>query len=113
MISPGEADEESEPREPKIVSYSQVRELRAILDNSEARKILFDPSRTFVEAVAISKRDEMANSWKAEIVEAVNALKSLGVLELKRATQDDIGLLIQLRDLANELIVDVDKLTKQ
>jgi hypothetical protein len=113
LISPGEVSEDSEPSEPKIVSYSQVRELRDILNNSDARKVLLDQSRTFVEAVAISKRDEMANSWKVEIVEAVNALKSLGVLELKRATQDDIDLLGQLRDLANELIVDVAKLTKQ
>jgi ParB-like nuclease domain. len=113
LISPGQSNEESEPSEAKIVSYSQIRELRAILDNNEARKILLDPSRTFVEAVAISKREEMANSWKAEIVEAVNALKSLGVLELKRATQDDIGLLGHLRDLANELLIDVGKLTKQ
>jgi len=112
LITPSKSEDEGEPTEPKITSYSQIRELRPILDNSEARKILLDPSRTFVEAVAVSKRQEMANSWKAEIIEAIGALKSIGVLELKRATPEDIELLVNLRDIATELIVDINKLKK-
>jgi hypothetical protein len=110
LITPHSADDEGEPTEPKITSYSEVRELRSVLDNADAKKILFDPTRSFLEAVAITKREEMANSWKAEIVEALNALQSVGVLELKRITPDDMKLLEQLRDTSAELIGDISKL---
>ena len=107
LITPRPADEDGEPSEPKITSYSQIRELRTVLDNAEAKKILFDPSRTFLEAVAITKREEMANSWKAEIVEALNALQTVGVLELKRVSQEDLNLLERLRDTSAELLGDI------
>jgi hypothetical protein len=112
LISPRETGEGEDAAEPKINSYAQIRELRPILDNAEARKILLDPSRTFIEAVAVGKRQEMASSWKTEIIEALTALKSIGVIELKRAAPEDVQLLADLRDTASELISDLEKLKK-
>lgn len=110
LMSPRNSEEGGEAEEPKITSYSQVRELRQILDHVEARKLLLDPTRTFVEAVAVAKRQDLANSWKTEIIEALSALRSIGVLEVKRATAEDIKLLEELRDTVNEIILDAGKL---
>lgn len=110
LITPHTNNEDGTTREPKIDSYSKVRDLRAVLENSEAKKVLFDPNRSFVDAVAITKRDELANSWKAELIEAIVALESIGALELKRLGGEDLKLLTRVRDAAAELLQDAEKL---
>jgi hypothetical protein len=113
LITPHIYDDDGDhAAEPKITSYSQVRELRSILDNTEAKKILFDPSRSFHEAIAITTREQLANFWKTEVIEALEALRGIGVLELKRINQDDMKLLQDIRDSAAELLVDIEKLRK-
>jgi len=100
-----------EMKEAKITSYSQVRELRAILGNSEARKVLLDPARSFTDSLAITKRQEIVNSWKSEVAEAIEAVHGIGSFELKRLATEDIKLLETLRDTVTEILDDARKLT--
>ncbi len=103
LIAPVE-DEDGVLPEPKITTYSQIRELRSILEIPEAKRLLLDPSRSFHEAVGTAKAEQLAGSWATEIAEAVAALKSVGALELARLSADDIGEIEKLRDLAQELL---------
>jgi hypothetical protein len=109
LISPWES-EDGQTRGAKITSYAEVRELRSIMENAEARRVLFDPGKQLVEAAAIAKREEIARSWKAELAEAISALESIGALELKRLTGDDLELLTKLRNTTAELLRDIETL---
>lgn len=106
-ISDGDADQTSA----KISSHKDVRELRYILDVPEAKRILLDPSRSFLEAVSVAHRDDFLKSWPSRISSALDALKEIGVDEIKNMQGDDIALLTQLISLAQERIDDHAKLS--
>jgi hypothetical protein len=89
-----------------------VRDLRFILENSEARKVLLDPNKSFTEALAVSKRQEIIGSWKAEVAEAMEALKGIGAYELKRLPDEDLDLLQAMRTVLEEIISTVQTLKK-
>jgi hypothetical protein len=110
LITPRE-DDDGKRVEPKITSYSQVRELRAILDKPEAKRILLDPARPFHEAIGIAKQEEFARLWISEVSEAISALTALEIKELKNLQSDQIGMLQKLRDLIEERLTDYTALT--
>jgi ParB-like nuclease domain len=107
----GTEREDGSLTEPKITTYSQVRELRAILDLPEAKRILLDPDRSFHEAVGVAKADEIARSWATEVAQAISALNSVGALELARLGEDDVQEIIKLRDMAEQLLETHKKVT--
>ncbi len=110
LITPRE-DDEGKRVEAKITSYSQVRDLRAILDKSEAKRILLDPSRPFHEAIGIAKQEEFSHLWISEVSEAIAALVALEIKELKNLQPDQIEMLQHLKSLITERLQDYTKLT--
>ena len=52
----------------------------------------------------------MARAWASEVAEAIRALESIGVAELKRLTGEDVGLLQTLSEKAQERIRDHEQL---
>lgn len=96
-----EDDDKGQPREPKIKNYSEVRALGSILPNDEAKRILFDPARSFVEALATAKEEELSRAWTAKISSAIAALKQLGFEELKNLDRDAIASLQELAERQN------------
>ncbi len=110
LITPRE-DEEGRKLDPKITSYSQVRELRMILEKPEAKRILLDLSRPFHEAVGIAKQEEFARLWVSEVSEAISSLSSLGIKEVKGFDSESVELLNRLIALANERLNDYKMLT--
>ena len=68
-------------KSPKITTYSQVRDLRLILANPEAKKVLLDSAKSFTEALAVTSRQQIIGSWKAEVAEAAEALKGIGLYD--------------------------------
>jgi len=105
-------DDEGQVKEPKITTYHQVRELRSILGNAEARTLLFDQARSFLEALSVAKREEAAKSWSSSVAAAIGALQSLGVFELIGLDADEKAEIEKLRDLANQILSSYDKLRK-
>lgn len=97
--------------EAKITSYSQVRDLREILLNVEARKVLLDPSRTFGDALGITKADELSDAWRTEVAEASSALRQIGVFDLETLTAEDLASLTTLRELIGKLLDTHTRLT--
>lgn len=107
LLTPAEDSSDSDNGthiEPKITSYSQVRDLREILLNGEARKVLLDPTRTFGDALGITKADELSDAWRTEVAEANSALKQIGVFDLESLTPEDLNSLTALRELVEKLL---------
>ena len=104
LIVRTEDDDEGQPREPKIKTRSEVRDLGSILPNDEAKGILFDPSRSFVDALATAKEEELARAWTAKVSSAIAALKQLGFVELKNLDSNAIASLQALAELAQEIV---------
>jgi hypothetical protein len=110
LIAPDES-EDAEVIEPKIKTYEQVRDLRYILPNGEAKRVLLDPSRTFLDALTIAKREELSQSWKSQVATVISALESIGALDLRHMTKEDVAEIVKLRDSAAELLETYEKLT--
>lgn len=115
LITPREAEDAEESgnskADPKITSYSQVRELRSILANDDARSFLLDPDRSFSEALAIAKAEELSKTWKGQVREAIGALSKISVLELEALDDDGIDVITRARDAAARLLATHEKLT--
>jgi hypothetical protein len=97
LISPRE-DDSGRIKEPKIASYAQVRELRHVLAHPEAKRILQDPEKSFIEAVALAKREDLSRAWVTAVVEAIAALQTVGVLDIQKLSAEDLA---QLESLIN------------
>jgi hypothetical protein len=75
------SSEEDQPeRDPKITTKDEVRELRNILANAEAKAVLLDPNRSFFDALTLAKSDELSKDWVSDVAAAVGALKRISFL---------------------------------
>ena len=96
---------------PKITNYGQVRELRYILLNEEAKAILLEePERSFDEALAVAKQPEIARHWVRSVSAASRALSDMSMRALKEISDEEVKLLEMLRNMANERLNDIIKL---
>jgi hypothetical protein len=105
LITPFEEDS-GVSREPKIQTYSQVRELRNILAKPEAKRILLDPTRSFQDALTSSRQEEISRLWVSEVGAAIQSLETMGIKELKTLNQEDVDLLEKLERVVQERIAD-------
>lgn len=102
LITPN--PEESPTQDPKIKTYGEVRELRNILSNSEAKRVLLDPSRSLLDAISIAKHDELSRSWVTQVSEAIDALRSVRAADLDTLSEDDLTQLRRLKEEAEKLL---------
>lgn len=99
---------------PKIMSYSQVRNLRSILPNEDARASLLDEiDQTFDEALAIAKQPEIARYWVRSVSSANRALTDMSVAVLKEISDDDLATIKNLGEVITERLADIEQLKKQ
>jgi hypothetical protein len=108
--TPEEEEESARAYEPKIRTYLDVRNLRDILGNIEAQECLFDPDRSFNEALAIAKASTAPN-WTPRIQAASQTLNKMPTSTLKSLSQEEISPLKELFDLLKETLIDWMKLT--
>jgi hypothetical protein len=111
LLTPRES-EDGPAREPKITTYHEVRQLREILANTEAKLVLLDTNRNFLEAVTIANREELSKSWLSQVAAAVEALKRVSVLELISLDAEQLDEVQKLIDTATELLRNYAKLKK-
>lgn len=104
------AQEEGKDKDAKIATYQDVRALKDILPNSQARSYLLDPSRTFFDAVTAARQAEISKRWREEVEQAMSALKTIGALDLADFEERDIKLLKGLSTAANLLISTAEKM---
>jgi hypothetical protein len=111
LLVPQESEDGGE-REAKITTYHEVRQLREILGNTEAKLVLHDPGRSFLEAVTIANREQLSKSWLAQVAAAIEALKRVSVLELISWSAEDRAEIEKLIATATELLRNYEKLNK-
>ena len=95
---------------PKISSYSEVRELKSIIQDPQAFQSLLDPRQSWSDAVALAKADDLSRAWRRQVVEATTALTGIGALGLPRMEEADLAIIRNVRDVAAELLQIHEKL---
>lgn len=110
LITPRNIGQDDE-KEPKIRTYSEVRQLREILANDDAKAELLQLDRELVEAVSVANQDRMARRWRNEISEARAALSKIPGLEIRNFSQADIDAINQLIETANN-VLDMNRATQ-
>ncbi|MFT5180806.1 MAG: hypothetical protein ACI8S3_000682 [Alphaproteobacteria bacterium] len=103
IISPRLLDDGDEAT-PKIGTYSDVRHLRDIIPNNEARASLLQLESDFVEALTISNRNQISRRWRNEVSEAITALQNIPALEVAAFADDDVESLNALVETAKEVL---------
>ena len=103
-------DSEGQYQDPKIRGYSDVRQLKTILPNEEARSALLKKEIPFLEAVAIAKQEEISRAWTIKVETAYDALQKLGFRELKTLSNENRTRLQKLSELALDIIASHDRL---
>lgn len=103
LLSPY-ADTAGVKRPPKITSYSEIRELKTILDNEDAVQSLLDLEKPFSDASALVKSADAGRNWLSKINAALTALDHLGIREIRQLDEGQIVKLTELRDLIAEIV---------
>ncbi|MEF3402427.1 ParB N-terminal domain-containing protein [Agromyces sp. CCNWLW203] len=112
--TPVEDDEDAgDPQPAKMPTYLQVRELKSILHNGEAKRVLFDRDRSFNDALGIAKAEEISQSWRTQLAEAISVMNTIGALELAAMTDTDVESLKKVKSLSESLIGLHKKLTSK
>jgi hypothetical protein len=109
-FTPDDEEESGRARDPKIRTYLDVRNLRDILGNIEAEECLFDPDKSFNEALAIAKASTAPN-WTPRIQAAAQTLKRMPTSVLKSLSETEITPIKELYNLLMETLNDWIKLT--
>lgn len=111
LLTPRIGDDES-TQPPKLSSHRDVRELKGILGNPDAKAVLLDPFRTFNDALAAARKDELSGLWRSQVVLAREVLENLGIKELKGLNDDDEKMLLSLSAVVAERLDDLKLLKK-
>ncbi|WP_168916539.1 hypothetical protein [Microcella flavibacter] len=96
-------------RPPKITSYSEIRELKTILDNEDAVQSLLDLEKPFSDASALVKSADAGRNWLSKINAALAALDHLGIREIRQLEDGQVKKLAELRDLIAEIVESREK----
>ncbi|GEO43028.1 hypothetical protein SAE02_71760 [Skermanella aerolata] len=103
MITPSVSDEGGPQKPPKLSTYSDIRQLKNILPNADARRFLLDTDRTFLDAMTVANREDLSRKWRNELSEATASLKGIGALEVRNFSDDDVALLDALAITVREI----------
>jgi len=88
LIIPRNVGQDDE-REPKIRTFSEVRQLRDILLNPDAKAELARLDRDLADALAIANQTNMARRWRNEVAEARSALSNIPGQEIQLFGEDE------------------------
>lgn len=89
---------------PKIRSFSEVRELKLILDNEDALIALKDDDQSFSDALAIVRADAKSARWLPNAKSALTSLNEMGSDAVESLTAEEIDVLDRLKRRASWII---------
>ncbi|WP_461189364.1 hypothetical protein [Arthrobacter sp. Z4-13] len=89
---------------PKIRSYTEVRELRLILENEDALTALKDDDQAFSDALAIVRADAKAVRWLPNAKAALTSLNEMGSDTIESLEEKDIEILQKLKSRASWIV---------
>jgi len=108
--TPEDEEESARAHESKIRTYLDIRNLRDIIGNIEAEESLFDPEKSFNEALAIAVAS-VALNWNPRIKAASQTLRKMPTSTLKGLSIDEIAPMYELYKQLKETLSDWEKLT--
>ena len=103
LITPSVPEEGGAERAPKLKTFSDVRQLKNVLPNPDARRYLLDPERSFLDALTIANREELSRKWRNELTEATTSLEGIGALEVRNFSAGDVALLDRLATAVRQI----------
>jgi hypothetical protein len=103
LITPKQPEDGGAELPPKIKGYGDVRQLKNILPNNDARRFLLDPERSFLDALTVANRNELSRKWRNELTEATASLEGIGALEVRSFSAKDVELLNRLIFAATQI----------
>jgi hypothetical protein len=112
LLAPSIDEDSGQESDPKISTYSNVRDLRVVLGNFEAREVLLQPGTSLNSALLVVQQKQLSTSWLRQIEEAVSALESLSVETVRNLTEIQKSALLNLQALVKQRISDNDALNK-
>ena len=104
------SDDTDQTRPPKISTFQEVRDLRYILPNPEAKRVLLNPEQTLPEAIGISKQEAASKTWLNRVAAAIAALNSVPVHELTNLSLENLSEIRKLRDMAESTLKAYERL---
>lgn len=110
-ITPRQNEETGKSSPPKLKTYGDVRELKRILPNAEAKALLFDETRTFLDALTMARKDEISKKWRSEVSEAAQALQSIGAIELAALNAEELAAIQNLKSMIENVLELHSKIT--
>ncbi len=105
----GGIDDDDNPVEPKLSEAKSIRDLAPILNDPKALAILRAEDGSLLKARAKYEAD-LPEEWQPVIDNAESTLNNLSISTLKNMTEEDIELLIRVRDRLTSVLADRDKL---
>lgn len=81
----------------KIRGYEDVRDLKLILENSDALTALKDDDQTFADALAIVKSEAKATRWLPNAKAALNSLNEMSSEVMRKLDETGVDILQQLK----------------
>lgn len=89
---------------PKIRSYSEIRELRHIIENDDALVALKDDNQSFGDAIAIVRADAKAARWMPNATSALKSLNEMGSDMIESLEDEALTILADLKRRAAWII---------
>ena len=90
-------------RDPKLLTFGDVRKLKLIMGNSKAEESLFDANQSLNEALRIAEQRKKSASASSILKEAKDSLSQIGVLHAKTLKAKDALVIAELIGLLEEL----------
>ena len=103
LITPSTPEDGGSERAPKLRTFSDVRQLKNVLPNPDARRYLLDPERSFLDALTVANCEELSKKWRNELTEATASLEGIGALEVRNFSDDDVALLDRLANAVSQI----------
>ncbi len=103
LITPRNVGQDDE-KEPKIRTFSEVRQLREILNNPDAKAELLNLDKDLVDAVAIATQGNIARRWRNEVTEAKSALTNIPGQEIQDFGAEEIQAINELITQAQNVL---------
>ncbi|MCB2413469.1 ParB N-terminal domain-containing protein [Demequina sp. TTPB684] len=90
-------DGEGAKRPAKIDSYTEVRSLRELLSNEDARTSLEDPSQTLATAQAIVLQVKERHAWRKRVESAIESINNIPLSDFMTMGHEDIDMIEKLQ----------------
>lgn len=100
----GMQDDEGHKTDPKLNTYQDVRALREIVPNAQAKSYLLNPGEPFSTAVSAANQQTVQSKWRDEVNQAIVALKAITLGEIESIDTDDLSSLESIKSEVERIV---------